>query len=101
MTVSNDGEVYAELSSKKSTRAVGVRRILAQVIATVVTNLHIVSIGLISIFPTILIPALTGFQNDQNRNEFLTMTGSETSWIGKQNEICLELDLWLHIRICR
>lgn len=33
--------------------------------------------------PTIIVPALSGIQNEQNRNEFLSITPEQASWIGK------------------
>lgn len=39
--------------------------------------------------PTIVIPAVTGILNENNRNEFLTMTAEEASWIGSVEYLLL------------
>lgn len=44
--------------------------------------------GLSVAFPTIVIPALTGFGNDKNQNEYLTLTKSQASWLGSVAYIC-------------
>lgn len=79
MSAPNDIGKYDRLASKQS----NFRRISAQVIAAAVENVHSIDSGMAEAFPTILIPALTGLPNEQNRNEFLTMNGSEASWIGR------------------
>lgn len=34
-------------------------------------------------FPTIVIPALRGLNNENNPNEFLHLTAVQASWLGK------------------
>lgn len=55
-----------------------------KVIATTVKNLHAFEFGLLILTPTILIPPLTGIPNEFNRNETLSISSAEASWIGMQ-----------------
>lgn len=82
MTASNKGVKYAELGTTKTSRF---RRILPQFVATMVKNLHSIEIGLCAATPIVIIAVLRGIKNDQNRDEFLLIQGSEASWIGKPN----------------
>lgn len=54
-------------------------------IAATVKNLHAIDFGFMVVMPTIIIPNLTGFANEHNRNETLSVSDAEASWIGKQN----------------
>lgn len=54
-----------------------------QFIATTVKNLLLIDLGLILALPTIVIAAMSGIPNEHNRNEFLSITPEEASWIGK------------------
>lgn len=45
-------------------------------------NLIIVDLGMSVVFPSIVIPALTGILNDSNQNETLSMTPAQASWFG-------------------
>lgn len=51
-------------------------------IATTVKNLLLVELGCALALPTIIIAATTGLFNDCNRNEFLSLTPNEATWIG-------------------
>lgn len=55
---------------------------LLQVIASTVKNFLLLDLGLSVAFPSIVIPALTGFPNEFNQNEQLSMSPSEASWFG-------------------
>ncbi|XP_055308983.1 facilitated trehalose transporter Tret1-like [Sitodiplosis mosellana] len=79
MVQSSDKMKSIEMCIEKVSRF---RRILPQFIATTVKNLLLTDLGLITTFPSILIPALTGISNEHNRNEFITITPSEASWLG-------------------
>lgn len=59
------------------------RRILPQVLATTIRNLHVCENGLIMAIPVIIIPSLTGIPNDANRNELLSITPDQATWIGE------------------
>lgn len=61
----------------------GFRRILPQVIATTIENLHVIEVGLILAMPAIIIAALSGIPNEPNRNESLSINGAQASWIGE------------------
>lgn len=80
-----DSEKSVEVSNPKPQRF---RRIASQFIATTIKNVHIVDWGLTGAMPTLIIPALTGLQNEQNRDELLSMDGSEASWIGEPICFC-------------
>lgn len=45
-------------------------------------------LGLSVAFPTIVIPALTGFANDKNADEYLHLTKAQASWLGSIAYIC-------------
>lgn len=47
-----------------------------------VKNLLLLDWGLCTSFSGIVIPALTGFSNEQNHDELLVMTSTQASWIG-------------------
>lgn len=66
----------------------------SQTIATVVTTALLLDIGLSVSYPTVLISALTGLNNETNPNEFLRMSAVEASWMGKDLRACFEL-LWI------
>lgn len=53
-----------------------------QVLATTVKNSVLIDGGLIAALPTVIIPALTGISNEYNRNETLSITPIEASYIG-------------------
>lgn len=59
------------------------RRFLPQVLATTVKNFLLLDLGLSIAFPGIIIPALTGIPNEYNKDEFLSMTPEQASWLGK------------------
>lgn len=40
------------------------------------------NLGLCYALPSIVIPALTGIQNEYNRNETLSITAAQASWLG-------------------
>lgn len=54
-----------------------------QVVATTIKNFLLFDLGLVFLLPTIVIPALTGLPNDHNRDEFLTITAVQASWLGE------------------
>lgn len=54
-----------------------------QFIATIVKNMLVIDLGLICALPVILIAALTGISNQHNRDEYLSITVAEASWLGK------------------
>ena len=58
-----------------------------QFIATIVKNLLIVDLGLIGAFPVILIASMTGNSNEHNRNEILSITPVQATWLGKSDHI--------------
>lgn len=98
MIAANEGGKYEELTINRTSRF---RRILPQIIAASVKSLHTVDYGLMLAMPTIIIPALTGIPNDQNRNEFLTMNGNQTSWIGTMLFIKFSIEIHhKHIEMC-
>lgn len=39
-------------------------------------------LGMCMAFPGIIIPALTGITNEFNRNEYLSLTANQVSWLG-------------------
>lgn len=51
--------------------------------ATTVENLLLFDMGLCNSFPFIIIAALTGFPNQHNVNESLSLTAVQASWLGK------------------
>lgn len=53
-----------------------------QFVATTIKNMLIIDLSLCYAFSGIVIPALTGIQNDHNLQETLTMTAVEASWFG-------------------
>lgn len=59
-----------------------------QILASLVKNLLLLDLGLSGAFPTILIPALTGFANEHNVNEYLRMSPLEASWFGSIAWVC-------------
>ncbi|XP_031636109.1 facilitated trehalose transporter Tret1-like [Contarinia nasturtii] len=72
-----------KICDKKSERKAGrFRRILAQLVATTVKNFLLFNLGLCFSLPTIVIPALTGIQNEYNQGETLTITPVQASWLG-------------------
>lgn len=64
-----------------------------KVLATSVVNLLTINAGLIFGFPSLIIPALTGILNEPNRNEFLSVSAVEASWMGKHKHT-----MWLAIK---
>lgn len=54
-----------------------------QFLASQAKNLLILDLGLILAFPTIIIPALTGLNEQNNQNEFLHLTPFQASWLGE------------------
>lgn len=52
-------------------------------IAATVRNMLLINLGLIMTMPTICIAALTGMSNEHNRNEFLTVSAEQASWVGE------------------
>ena len=65
------------------------RVLSSQFIATTVKNLLLIDWGLVTTFPTILIAAMTGVSNEHNRNESISITASEATWIGNSSSIYL------------
>ncbi|XP_031626286.1 solute carrier family 2, facilitated glucose transporter member 6-like, partial [Contarinia nasturtii] len=63
------------------------RRFIAQFLATTVKNMLLFDLGLCLAFPGIIIPALTGIQNEFNQNETLSLTASQVSWLGSVNYV--------------
>lgn len=59
------------------------RRILPQFLASSAKNLLIVELGVTMAFPSIVIPALTGLNQNLNPNETLHMTPVQASWLGE------------------
>lgn len=59
------------------------RRFLPQIVASTVKNFLIFDVGLSVAFPAIIIPALTGLPNEYNRNELLSLTKEQASWLGR------------------
>lgn len=53
-----------------------------QFVATTIKNMLLFDMSLCSAFPAIVIPALTGHQNEHNKSELLTLTAVQSSWIG-------------------
>ncbi len=51
-------------------------------------NLLLLDLGLAVAFPTIVIPALRGLQNEKNPNEFLEFSAVQASWYGSMGYIC-------------
>lgn len=51
-------------------------------IAATVKNLHAIDYGFLVMMPTIVVPQLTGFTNEHNRNEILSISAIDASWIG-------------------
>lgn len=47
------------------------------------TTLLLLDIGVSVSYPTVLISALTGLNNETNPDETLRMTAVQTSWMGK------------------
>lgn len=58
---------------------------ILQIIASTVKNFLLLDLGLSIAFPSIVIPALTGFPNAFNKDEQLTMTPVQVSWFGESN----------------
>lgn len=56
---------------------------VSQVLATTIKNIHLIDLGLIMAMPGIVIPALSGIQNEHNRDEFLTITSTQSSWMSE------------------
>lgn len=56
--------------------------ITPQLVATTVKNMLLFDMGMCGAFPGIIIPALTGTTNEHNRNETLSLTSAEASWLG-------------------
>lgn len=54
-----------------------------QFVATTVKNFLLFGMGMCQAFPGIVIPALTGIPNEHNRNESLSLSAVEASWLGK------------------
>lgn len=54
-----------------------------QLVATTVKNMLLFDMGMCGAFPGIIIPALTGITNEHNRNETLSITSTQASWLGK------------------
>lgn len=72
-----------------------------QFLASTAKNLLILDIGLSVAFPTIVIAALTGLNNSNNQNEFLSLTSVQSSWLGElHNKIHSHRTISLTI-ICR
>lgn len=53
-----------------------------QVLASTVKNFLLLDLGLSIAFPTIVIPALTGLNVENNPNEFLHLLAYQASWLG-------------------
>lgn len=51
-----------------------------------VTTLLLLDIGVSVSYPTVVISALTGLNNESNPNELLHMNAAETSWMGEMDE---------------
>lgn len=56
-----------------------------QFLATTVKNMILFDIGLQKAITGIIIPALTGLQNEFNLDEKLSLTPDQTSWLGKEH----------------
>lgn len=52
-------------------------------IASVVTTFLFLDYGVSVSYPTVVISALSGLNNETNPNESIHMTAIETSWLGK------------------
>ncbi|XP_037050613.1 facilitated trehalose transporter Tret1-like isoform X2 [Bradysia coprophila] len=64
------------------------RTIFPQVLASSAKNLLLLDLGLAAAFPTIVIPALRGLQNEKNPDEFLQFSAVQASWYGSMGYIC-------------
>lgn len=51
-------------------------------LASTVKNFLLLDLGLSIAFPTIVIPALTGLNKENNPNEFLHLIAYQASWLG-------------------
>lgn len=58
------------------------RRILPQLLASQAKNLIILDIGMSIAIPSIVIPALTGLNKDNNPDEIIHLTAEQSSWLG-------------------
>ncbi|XP_055307472.1 facilitated trehalose transporter Tret1-like, partial [Sitodiplosis mosellana] len=56
-------------------------------VATLVKNMLLFDLGMCIAIPGIIIPALTGITNEFNRNEYLSLTPSQVSWLGSVNYV--------------
>lgn len=55
----------------------------SQILASTAKNFLLFDLGLSVVFPTIVIPALTGLAEDKNPDEFLHLSPSAASWFGE------------------
>lgn len=58
----------------------------SQILASSAKNLLLIDLGLAIAFPTIVIPALRGLQNEKNPDEFLEFSAVQASWYGRLND---------------
>lgn len=63
--------------------------VLFQVIASTVKNFLLLDLGLSIAFPTIVIPALTGLNDQVNPNETIHMTAAQASWLGEHHRLSI------------
>lgn len=56
--------------------------LLPQILATTAKNFLLLDLGLAVAFPTIVIPALMGLNNENNPNETVQLTAVQASWLG-------------------
>lgn len=71
-----------QLKSNNNERKITGKIFEIQIIASMVQNLLLVDLGASLVFPSIMIPSLTGIPNEFNRNETLSLTASQASWLG-------------------
>lgn len=55
---------------------------IGQVLASTAKNFLLLDLGLSVAFPTIVIPALMGLNNENNPNEMVQLTAVQASWLG-------------------
>lgn len=61
-------------------------------IASTVKNFLLLDLGLSIAFPTIVIPALTGLNDQVNPNETIHMSAAQASWLGEHQNQSLMLN---------
>lgn len=62
---------------------------MLQAIAVTIKNFLLLDLGIVTAFPVILIPALTGLSSETNPNETIRITAVEASWLGIRHKMYL------------